>query len=323
MKLKAAVYSIMKGGEDSAVASVRLARYVAQQLKLPLHMGSSLAEEGRLDLLIIINGPMLYAMTGSSAPIFSRYALRTPHLVWVQNDYTIYAPADKDHSKATVGFRHDFARRREPLHYWTTCEKQVNRTEGSSYVNWNSLTYEPRGLPTEREVLCPRQALYYGAYRHARIPYFDRYFRGLTRKELMISSVSKHFKERYPHAEIMANMPRAAFHSTLQHYGCGLYLEDRRSHKEFHSPANRFYEMLSVGLPILFQPEAQHMMERAGYDVSSYAVEDAVGLRKELSKPQLLRAMGRKQAKDWRRDYRRELDAQVQRAWKRTLKEIA
>lgn len=37
--MKAAVYSIMKGGPDSAVASVRLSRYVAETLKLPLQEG--------------------------------------------------------------------------------------------------------------------------------------------------------------------------------------------------------------------------------------------------------------------------------------------
>ena len=322
MKLKAAVYSIMKGGEDSAVASVRLARYVAETLKLPLHMGRSIEQEGRLDLMIIINGPMLYAMTGKAAPVFSRYALKTKHLVWVQNDYTIYAPADKDHSKAVVGFRHDFARRKEPLHYWTTCEKQVGRTEGSAYVNWNALTYEPDPPPGSSEVTQPRTALYYGAYRHARIEAFDRYFKGASRKDVEVSSVASGFRERYPHLIVHGAMTRKEFSDTLRHYGCGLYLEDKRSHREFHSPANRFYEMLGAGLPMLFDPAAKAMMERAGYNITHYTVEDAAELKDLLRFPKKLRDIGRRQAKEWRRNYRRELSAQVRSAWRNLMREI-
>lgn len=312
----------MKGGEDSAVASVRLARYVAERLKLPLHMGSSIEKEGKLDLMVVINGPMLYAMTGKSAPIFSRYMLRTKHLVWVQNDYTIYAPADKEHSKAVVGFRHDFAQRKEPLHYWTTCEKQQARTEGSSYVNWNMLTYEPKPLPTAKEVKYPKRALYYGAYRHGRIDVFKRYFQNIG--DIVISTVSKGFQEDFPDWPLQPPMPRAEFYPTLRAYGAGLYLADERSCREYHSPANRFYEMLGAGLPMLFQPEAKAMFERDGYKFTDdEIVFDADALHKRLKNPGVLRAIGKVQARHWRRDYRKQLDSQVDAAWRKTLKAIA
>lgn len=316
-KLKAAVYSIMKGGENSAVASVRLARYVAETLKLPLHMGSSIQQEGKLDLMVVINGPMLYAMTGKSAPIFSHYMLKTKHLIWVQNDYTIYAPADAERSKATVGFRADFAKRKEPLHYWTTCESNVERTPGSAYVNWNALTYEPKPLPAPSEVRY-RKAFYYGAYRHGRREEFARYLG----KDTVVSSVSKGFFEDFgATTKILPAMPRAEFYPTLRSYACGLYLEDRRSHKEFHSPANRFYEMLGAGLPMLFQPEAKVQLAKADLDISPFTVADAKELHKIL-KSRDLRGMGKHQAKLWRRDYRKELDEQVRNAWRKTLKEI-
>jgi hypothetical protein len=50
----------------------------------------------------------------------------------------------------------------------------------------------------------------------------------------------------------------------------GLYLEDRKSHKEFTSPATRFYEMLSVGMAMVFQEEAVPMLAEAGYNVAPY-----------------------------------------------------
>jgi hypothetical protein len=56
----------------------------------------------------------------------------------------------------------------------------------------------------------------------------------------------------------------------IGYYGMGLYVEDRLSSREFHSPANKFYEMLSSGLPMIFAPECGTMLRKAGYDPTPY-----------------------------------------------------
>ena len=75
----------------------------------------------------------------------------------------------------------------------------------------------------------------------------------------------------------------------------GLYLEDRKSHHIFTSPATRFYEMLGNGLAMVFQPESVPMLAEAGYKVGPYTVA-ARGLAEALPKA---RDIAREQRAAW------------------------
>jgi hypothetical protein len=94
----------------------------------------------------------------------------------------------------------------------------------------------------------------------------------------------------------------------------GLYLEDDRSHREFHSPANRFYEMLSAGLPMVFQPEAVLQMAVAGYDIAPYvAASGSDALNRALRQRE---AIGAAQRAAWCADYVGALKKRVKKCYK-------
>jgi hypothetical protein len=278
--MKAKIFSFVKVSESSIIASVRIARFVSETLGIPICWDASIREGECLDVLIIINGA--YAFSGSEVLESLGEAIQTSKLVvWVQNDYTIIPP--KDESGAESPFRKAFRLRAEwglhPVIYWTTCKdmarpgvaKSGHRIgDYSGYINWNSLTMEPFKAKPMGDRVAANSLIYYGAYRKDRAKYFDRYFKSPL-VDTVISCPTKKFEAQYVgllHLQFETKLVN--LYDYISEFGMGLYLEDKKSHVEFHSPANRFYEMLSVGLPIAFQPESQRMMEKAGYDISDW-----------------------------------------------------
>jgi hypothetical protein len=99
----------------------------------------------------------------------------------------------------------------------------------------------------------------------------------------------------------------------------GLYIEDAHSHKVYTSPANRFYEMLSAGVPMLFDRSTLGTFQQAGYDTAQflpYAPKLDDSNRVELVQRTLANAaeVADTQQRLWARDYRDELETQLQAA---------
>lgn len=285
--MNAKIFSFVKVADDSMIASVRIARFLAETLQLPLCWDESVADV-KLDVLMIVNGA--FAFSGSALlEALGRAIVDASRVVWVQNDYTVVPP--KDESGAESPFRKAFRTRREqgkpPVDYWSTCEEFSRPGQRSStghylgsasrYVNWNCLTVEDRPVCPWEKRERPMNLVYYGSYRKGREIYFDRYFKSCP-VGLTISSPSNKFMERYEltrdrrHVEHLKKFASSDLYDELSHYGLGLYIEDKASHKSYHSPANRIYEMLSAGLPIVFQQEASRMLARAGFDTTDYEI---------------------------------------------------
>ncbi len=300
--MKAAIFSFVKISETSMVASVRIARFIAERYHLPIHTDENLLGP-HLDLLIVVNGA--YGFSKHLATLATAVK-RARRVVWVQNDFTIIPP--KDDSLGVSPFRAAFRERREMgkphMDFWTTCEDWSSFTPLSRYVNWNALTFDENYDP---KVIAKRRKntsdflLYYGSYRHAsgkssRLRYFDRYFAD-PQVPTTISSPAKQFREKYTSSKIThMGVFDLDFFNMLGTAGLGLYIEDRMSHERFHSPANRFYEMLSAGLPMVFQPEAESMMKRAGYDISNYTASSASAVKRLMARRE---EIGELQRKEW------------------------
>ena len=263
------LFTFTKMSESSMIASVRIARFVSERLKIPVITDETIGE-GRDDLLIIVNGAYAFC---KCLPALGAAIDRAERVAWIQNDYTIIPP--KPVSEAESPFRKAFRNRRErgqpDVDFWTTCEDWVRLTPGSCYVNWNCLTfdedYHPKKIRRRRQT-AGGDLLYYGSWRggggrSSREIYFDRYFRE-PQVDVTISSPAKQFG-RYEKVACVSPV-REKFYESIGSHGAGLYVEDRMSHDHYHSPANRFYEMLSAGLPILFQPECGYGLRKAGYD---------------------------------------------------------
>lgn len=337
--MRAALFNFMRDNPGTIIPSNRIARYVRDRLRVTAFwMDPAISEERDLDVLLIVNGAFAFCKVRDDLAPAIRTARR---IVWIQNDYTVIPPIPD--GKAETPFRLAFRQRRDAglpdIDYWTTVEPNARATKASSYVNWNALAWEPLSENTIHERRRSSkdypegwadQLVYYGSFRHndgsnrqTRLPYFDRYFKSPP-VPTVISSPGAHgkdvpnvkFEERYPLCTHVSKFPASeSLVDNLSRYGAGLYLEDAWSGKEFHSPANRFYEMLSAGLPMIFQMESVRMMERAGFDVSEFACLTTEKLAKLFAHRE---AIGGEQWSRWTsRDYRTELAGQMDAAWKK------
>lgn len=311
---KAAIFSFVRVSDASMVASVRVARYLRDYLGFPLYDDEKI---GSVDVpvLIIVNGAFAFCKCLEE---LSRAILRAKKIVWVQQDYTVVPPIND--GSATSPFRRAFVERRERgldhLHLWSTVTEKITTPLGH-YCNWNCLTLDDANDATvaARRRRAPGDLLYYGSYRAGRVRDFDRFLE-TPRVPTVISSPSRKFEERYQH-HLVTHAPKIEedFYDFLGKHGMGLYVEDRWSHSHFCSPANRFYEMLSAGLPMVFQPECGSMLRRAGYDPEPYYAESARHVPKLMDRRD---SVGSEQREKWlphAREERQRLDDQVMEAW--------
>jgi len=331
--MKTAIFSFVRLSENSMVASIRIARFLAKKLGVQTYDYKNIHEiEGkRLDLLIIVNGAYGFCQCLPELAALVKSARR---IVWVQNDYTIIPP--KIESKGVSPFRAAFRERHEAgkphMDFWTTCEDWARFTPASLYVNWNALTFDESY--SQKKIVnwrtkATEDLLYYGSYRggsgkSSRERYFDRYFREPLVKTT-ISSPAKQFHERYTSDKIVhVDALKNDFYRDIGVHGLGLYIEDRMSHERFHSPANRFYEMLSAGLPMVFQPECGSMMRRAGYDPEPFFVSNVRDVKRSMD---IREEIGPTQRRVWIGDdpgkFRRKLNEQIDSAMQAQMDEVA
>lgn len=320
--MRAKIFSMVKPDGNTVVASARIARFLRDELRLPLTCDASVASE-KLDVLLLVNGAFAFC---KDLPALGAAIADARRLIWVQNDYTIIPP-DPD-SKAQSPFRAAFRIRRErglpDSEFWTTCSDRV-LTERDRYVNWNCLAVdEERLMDDDAWGACREHAtadlFYYGSFRHTggrmtRTVFYDRYFRDCP-VPVTISSPSKKFAERYGGALLLPKIPADEFMDTLARRGLGLYVGDVASATAYHSPACRFYEMLSAGLPMIFQPEADQTMQKAGYHVPvHWQVKDAAGVAWAMERRGETGAYQRQAWKTLALRERRELPELVRAAW--------
>jgi hypothetical protein len=280
---KAVIFSFIPVSSRSMVASTRIASYLENELQIPCIWDASIEKCDSLDFLFIVNGAFAFCSVLEELSVAIRGAKR---IIWVQNDYTISPPIND--GQAESPFRKAFVQRKamgkSHLEYWTTCEGAAKATPLSTYINWNSLSMLAKQLPS---ATFSEDVVYYGSYRKGREKYFDRYF-DKPKCNIIISSPSKKFAERYRDGLIKHQGAAPDLLKWLSERGLGLYLEDRKSHREFHSPPNRFYEMLSAGLPMVFQEEAGMTLRKAGYNPEPYIVRNALELARKLdSRPKI------------------------------------
>lgn len=300
--MNAALFSFVKTYDNSIIASVKLTKFLAQTLELPIfEKGGDPVPDG-LDVLVIVNGAYGFA-GGDTLAMLGRAIDTANRVVWVQQDYTIIPPKDEGSAESPFrkAFRDRHARGAAPVDYWTTCESYSRPGKaptghicgpGSRYMNWNILTFDPDLDP----IPVPDRAfhdsmIYYGSYRvisssnrKDRAPYFRRYFTAPQVKTTISCPTTKFVEAGYVHENIK-HLDRFDTRLDLRHYGLGLYLEDQMSHKEYHSPANRFYEMLSAGVGIVFQPEACRFLNyKAGLEgVDDFTLWNADGAPEKMA----------------------------------------
>lgn len=288
--MKNVIFSFNPPTPDGTLANTRTATYLANKLNIPLICDKTIKDHTDVDVLFLVAGVFLYCRCLEElAPAI----VGAKRVVWVQNDYTIMPP--KADGKAESPFRKAFRIRRmegkPDTDYWTTMKSYAKNTELSAYINWNSMAYQHMTDKAFEASWAPgkrgNSVLYFGADRAGRLNYFDRYFIN-QKAPLTISTFSKSMTRYSDHADVIGMFPRTKFDECMQEFPMGLYLEDKKSHQIFTSPATRFYEMLSNGMAMVFQPEAVPMLAEAGYSVAPYTtrpdgLSDALSRAREIA----------------------------------------
>jgi hypothetical protein len=297
--MRSAIFSLLPVRRGSTIASVRIGLWLSELLDLPLYDDDSILTEGPWDHLFIINGSTLYC---KCLPAIADAVCAAGDVYWVQNDYTLPPPAPV--SNAESPFRRAFRDRALIPHYWTTCQSNAARTAKSTYLNWNCLGY---AHAAPRAVLRSPVGVYYGAYRDNRARAFEAMYDMFLPQQLRISSTSKKFRPEYVIPPF-----RDDIYGCLANYGWGIYAQDVKSAAGGHSPATRFYEMLSVGLPIFFMPGCVPTMASYGYNVSEYVLTPVTADRLIED-----RRMVSQEQRDWVKPFPIHLAASVREAYAR------
>ena len=319
--MKNGVFCTAKISDDSMLSSVKMIRYISEVLGLKMYGDVDVEEVD--GTLIYCAGPNAWNHKATHALMKAMIKCHT--LVFVENDYAITRPRMIGHANDDFGsaWWKRAKTGRPPAIFWSTVKSTLGQRahHPQSYVNWNALTMIYTFEPMARKK-ASNDLLYYGSYRPNRRLAFERY---LVNAEVPITIAARkksadQFEALYDdgvpgNVTIMNAIPEIGFLDELTKHGIGLYVEDERSHWEFHSPANRFYEMLSAGLPMVFQPESVKMLGEADLDVTPFVVKDAAALTKAMRDRFKL---AEQQQRQWRDCTRFDLDLkkQLKAAWK-------
>lgn len=287
---------------NSVIASTNIAKFLSNKMKIPMygkHNFKEIKKNITFEWVLLMNSGFGCVTDKEFGEWIADTVKKSAKPVFICNDYKLLYPCG-------------YTRFIDPKKYtyWTTIPEYDGRLcKELIYVNWNKLTYQPS------PVIPPKytKVIYWGAYRKSRISKFEKF---LNHKLVTISTSSrakKGFIESCPNATLIPNFEH--LYQSIKKYWYTIYLEDDT--KKYCSPANRFYEAISAGVPMFFQPESVNTFKKAGYDVSKYVIHDT----NEFSKKILLNGFRYQMQIEqlaWRRDYIKELNQEVDNAIART-----
>lgn len=271
---------------SGVVAGARIARWLERVIPgakmydgKTVEQAADLMEEQPHNLFIInVPKPMVAKVEQAE-----RVVRAADTLIWVQNDYAIQTPTP--HTNGASIFTRAFTDRVKrkgghKMQVWSSCADRVERllTMPAYYVNWNALAMQYQEPPVVKR---KPYAIYWGAYRPQRLKSFVKYFGTPEDRDSDGAEVERVLNTFYVSCtksgsdKFLENtgLHHQCFTSTinvpgdLYQWACTVYIEDEMSHRRFHSPANRFYEALSAGLPILVDTTAVGTLEKAGFTV--------------------------------------------------------
>jgi hypothetical protein len=169
--------------------------------------------------------------------------------------------------------------------------KLQNKQAGEQvFVNLNALLARPCVAPLNTRKY---GAIYYGRWRKDRSRYFSQYIG----RNCWLSTSPKNMKifaslginPRYA-----KGMSWIAGQETLRQFAASLYLEDTYTHTHYNCPANRYYEALWCGVPLLFQRESKNTWEKYGIKIPESRVvacaADVDAMVAKINNPQELAA---------------------------------
>jgi len=118
------------------------------------------------------------------------------------------------------------------------------------YVNLNKASFKLLPLKSPKY---PGSFIYWGSFRPGRIDKFDKYIKPKVYKTFVSTSNRGHCKFVNDYFNYIPRDKFKTMPDDLQDYAFTVYLHDEKA--PVQSPANRFYEAISAGLPIFFDAE--------------------------------------------------------------------
>lgn len=253
---------------DSAVASNRIAKYLAEKFPSKLIDTQEECRPKIYDAVLIVNAPGLYC---DFIPEIVSLCRANRRFFYITNDYSIRLFSQLNFIKEK-----DFTRVANFENY--------DEWPNHAYVNWNQLTFTP-GIPVGEKVY--HGLFYYGSYREDREADFKKYFSTEDYK-VHISCPSVKGLRKF----VGLNKNISAFQrvtaSQFPAFSDTIYIEDEANHKFYHSPANRFYECLTSGICIHVDSACRKTFETAGLNMNDFYVSGPRDLRDRLGNKALL-----------------------------------
>ena len=291
-----------KMAKISTIASCKIARYLADYFGCELYGTDEERPPLRLDhdIVLYVGYPPVFAPLWWHKHTVD-LILQCKKWVYCENDYNPNV-TPTSLINTTLGKMGLPRFNKQTTLRWTTLPDRL-QAEGSCYVNWNMLTYTPFAPvePTE-EALC-----YWGAPRPDRMKYFKRFLSDTPYKSVI--NTTSPGRRKMQESTIRPTEFISEFKDlrVMQKYSAVLYIEDEYSHAHYCSPANRFYEALSLGRPIIFDKNCIKTFDQAGFEISPFVasnkdeVFELMGRLPEIAKAQAY----------WHHNYDRQLKDQV------------
>jgi hypothetical protein len=191
--------------------------------------------------------------------------------------------------------------------------KAWNWAEYCIYVNWNMDSWKLR--PFVKPTLAG--LVYYGFFRDGRLKDFAKWF-NTELYPISLSAKSPRALRKFENAFVtfppMARYEVMSFED-IQRFPMTIYLEDEKTHTQFHSLANRFYECLSLGIAMVFDEACSQTLAKAG--ILEEARPWLVSSPKDVARllPQWA-SIRKEQRRLWAKDYRAELLVLLKKTFK-------
>lgn len=285
--------------ENATLPSWKIAKFAAEHFDCLLIDESNIEKNiASYDILMIVNFPFLFSGKHDQIGELVRKARK---IVWLSNDYTCKHPST-DNPKPKSVLRRAFGDRKDSIAWWSNRPDLAKKT-GGSYVNWNIVAYRPM----EESIIVEEKCVYYGSHRDDREISFAKYFGATGSENVFQVATSTRTKDKFAkyNSKLSIVPSLRPLYENLATYAGSLYIEDEDTHRNYHSPATRFYEAVSAKTALFIDRSCLATFKIAGLQISpEWIVDSSENVRNRLEGCERIR---NDQARAWNKDYSAEL----------------
>lgn len=308
--MKMAVLHVNSAGAGATSPTMRIARFAAEHLGVPLIHDVATAEKYRntkFDVLFAKYGVLKFSNHRDDA---LRIYGNAGRIINLENDYS-FKPDSR------------FRKLHEDRYtVWGTVPANVKQY-GGAYVNWNVLTWlYPRpwaagvaAAPASPTGGTAPPLLYYGAFRPDRLPSFHKFLKPRKPYARIVGARSTHIKKFQALSEDIRILNFRKPEELAALGAVSIYIEDDTSHDLYCSLANRFFECLQLGIPQLLDAAGEKTYKAAklpGYE--EFMVGNDFDVKAILDQKLIYGKLRALQMKYWYRNFDDLLRKQLDRA---------